>query len=216
MGELEEKLESAFTGLDVSAENVESIKRYLGLLKQKDQNTYEHSIRVGLLGMHIAYQICLDPKALFFAGVLHDVGKTAIDPEIVRKKEGFDEDDMRAMRKHSKYTYELLRGIHDFSAEVCIRHHRYQHGGYPKRLPKPRIAFSESTKCTIDFYARLLSLADFYDAVTTRENNKFGRKPTEEEAKEILLNNNIDLRYLILKMYDRGIFGTQEANIKKI
>lgn len=212
MRSLEDELEGAFADLDISSENQDSIRTYLSLLRGKDQATYEHSIRIGLLGTRIARHMHLDPKALFFAGTLHDIGKTLIDPETLQKTEGFNEKDMEQMRKHPEHTYRMLRGVHEFSAEVALRHHKYQESGYPKRLPKYKTPFSSNTKLMIDFFGRILSLADFYDAVTSRVNDKFGekRKLSQEEVKSILLMKNPDQKHLIEDLYANGIFGEQE------
>ncbi|PIZ05396.1 MAG: hypothetical protein COY57_07540, partial [Flavobacteriales bacterium CG_4_10_14_0_8_um_filter_32_5] len=86
--------------MEISGEHEESVKNYLNVLKAKDEATYEHSIRVGLLASRIGRHMHLDEKALFFAGTLHDIGKTLIDPETLQKTEGFDDKDMAEMKKH--------------------------------------------------------------------------------------------------------------------
>jgi len=205
---LEDRLEREFAVLNINSENQNSIMTHLGLLKAKDHATYDHSIRVGLLASRIGKYIHLDPKALFYSGLLHDMGKLLIPPQTLQKTEEFDEQDMAEMRKHPEYTYQMLRGVHEFSAEVALRHHRYQESGYPKRLPKSKVPFSVNTKLMIDFYGRILSLADFYDAIKSRINDKFGEKKklTEEESRSILLMKNPDQRYLIEGLYSNGIF----------
>lgn len=208
---LEDLLNKAFTELNIDIKNQQSIHNYLEILKQKDQATYEHSIRVGLLASQIARHIHLDPKALFFAGTLHDIGKTLISSEILQKKEGFNEEDMKEMRRHSEYTYKLLSGIHEFSAEIALRHHRYQEEGYPKNLPKSKVHFSKNTKLMIDIFGRILSLADFYDAITTRNNDKFGEKKLSQyEIKRILLEKNKDQKQLVERLYKNEIFGSEK------
>ena len=215
---LEDELDGVFAELGVSRENQESIMNYLKILKTKDEETYEHSIRVGLLGTRVARYMHLEPKALLFAGTLHDVGKSLIDREILKKTEPFTEKNMEAMEKHAEYTYNLLKDVHEFSAEVALRHHRYQENEYPKRLPKSKKQFSLSTKVMIDFFARILSLVDFYDAITYRSNDKYSKngKLTKEEAKSILLMKNPDQRKLIEEFYTNGIFGEQKENGDKI
>ncbi len=217
MPSLEELLQSEFIELGAKEDSIDSVTSLLQVLKIKDNSTYEHSMRVALLGSRIAKYMNLDPKVLLFAGALHDIGKILIPPEILQKTEGFDERDMRIMRKHPEYTYDILRGIHEFSAEVALRHHRYQKNGYPKKLPRFKIDFSTGTRTSIDFYARLLALTDFYDAVTSRINDKFGerRKLTQEEAKSIMLMQNPDQRALVEKLYANAIFGDEEATVKE-
>lgn len=212
MATLEEMLGNAYIELGVSEQNKGSINAFLAVIKQKDVATYEHSVRVGLLSKMIAQHMHLDQNALFYAGTLHDVGKALIEPEILKKTEKFDERDMEQMRKHVEYSYQLLRGVHEFSAEIALRHHLFQEKGYPKKLPKPKVAYSGNTQLMINFYARLLSLADFYDALTTRDNDKHGEKRQigAKEAKQIMLGKNKDQRYLIEGLYKAGIFGQQQ------
>ncbi len=212
MASLENELENAFAEYNVSPENQKSIKSFLELLQKKDESTYEHSIRVGVLGARIARHMHLDPKALLFSGLLHDTGKLLVPPETLKKTEGFNEKDRAIMNDHPGHSYELLRGIHEFSAEIALRHHRFQENGYPKKLPKPGLRFSPNTCLMIDFFARILSLADFYDAVTTRVNDKFGEKKrmSPDEAKAILLMKNPDQKHLIQDLYTNGIFGEEE------
>mgnify|MGYP001578287878 CR=1 FL=1 len=213
MATLEEKLEYSYAELGVSEHNRGSINAFLAVIRQKDIPTYEHSVRVGLLSRRIAQHMHLDQNALFYAGTLHDVGKALIEPEILKKTEKFDERDMEQMRKHVEYSYQLLRGVHEFSAEIALRHHMFQEKGYPKRLPKPKVPYSGNTQIMINFYARLLSLADFYDALTTRNNDKHGekRKIGAIEAKQIMLDKNRDQKYLIEELYKIGIFRQELA-----
>ncbi|MBW2991756.1 HD domain-containing protein [Candidatus Woesearchaeota archaeon] len=207
---LEQELEQAYNRFNISEEQKNSLNSYLTIVRNRDEETWEHSARVGLKGIEVAELLHLDPKPLFYAGVLHDVGKALTDPESLKKKEGFNEKDMKELRKHPTDGYRLLKGIHDFSAEILLRHHRYGGREYPKALPRTRISFSEGTKAMIAYFSRVLGLIDFYDAITHRENDKFSpgnpRLPTREEAKETMLNLNKDQKYLINELYEAGIF----------
>ena len=115
------------------------------------------------------------------------------------------------MRKHPIASYKMLRGQFDFSAQIALRHHRYVGKGYPQQLPKCPVEFGRGTQTMIDFFARVLGLVDFYDALTHRENDKFStdgkpRLPTPEESKDIMLKANPDQAYFINELYDAGIF----------
>lgn len=208
---LEEQLEKAYTRLEISPKNQGSINTYLTLLKLKDQATYEHSIRVGLLGTKVAKHCSLDSKALFYSGTLHDIGKILIRTELLKKTGKFNKKDMAEMKKHPECGYNLLSGIHDFSAEIALRHHKYQKTEYPKKLYKPKAKFSKETVTEIDFYARILSMIDFYDAATTRTNQKFRKKKlNREEVKQFLLKNNSDIKRLIEELYFNKIFKVKD------
>jgi putative nucleotidyltransferase with HDIG domain len=210
MKNLEENLEKAYVQLGISQKHQGSINTYLTLLKLKDQDTYEHSIRVGLLGIKVAEHSSLDQKALFYAGTLHDIGKILISPEVLKKTKKFNKKDMKEMKKHAEYGYKLLTGVHEFSAQIALRHHKYQQEKYPKKLQRSKSEFSKDTKTDINFYARILSVIDFYDAITTRDDHKFGKKKLNtEEIKKLLIKNHPDQGLLINKLYADKIFKVE-------
>jgi HD-GYP domain-containing protein (c-di-GMP phosphodiesterase class II) len=211
MTTLDQKLEKSFENLKISEDQRGSLRLYLGLLYKKDIPTWEHSVRVGLKGVEVAdYTHIVDPKAMFYSGLLHDIGKCLTDDNSLKKTEDFDRRDMAELKKHPLDGYRLLKGIHDFAAEILVRHHAFaKDGGYPKRIPAPAIDFCKGTEANIMYYARILSLIDFYDAMMNRENDKFGkmpRVPTREEGKEIILKVNSDQNYLLNQLYNAEIF----------
>lgn len=171
--------------------------------------TWEHSIRVGLLCEKIASFMHLDSKALFYPGILHDIGKALTDPQTLKKVEAFQPKDYREIMNHVKDGYRLLRGYFDFTAEVMWWHHRFQPNKYPKNLPKNLHEYSEGTKIIIPLYGRLLSLADSYDALH-RINKKFETETslTGEQIKEKMINFNPDQKILIDELYKADIFTT--------
>ena len=210
MKNLESNLEKAYVQLGISQKHQGSINTYLTLLKLKDRDTYEHSIRVGLLGIKFAKHSSLDQKALFYAGTLHDIGKILINPEVLKKIGKYNKKDMEEMKKHAEYGYKLLTGVHEFSAQIALRHHKYQQEKYPKKLKKSETKLSKGTKSEIDFYARILSVIDFYDAITTRDDHKFGKKKLNlEEIKKLLIKNHPDQELLINKLYTGKIFRAE-------
>ncbi len=76
-------------------------------------------------------------------------------------------------------------------------------------MPSGEIDFCKGTEANIMYYARVLALIDFYDALMNRENDKFGdvpRLPTIEEGKVIMLKANQDQEYLLNQLYNHGIF----------
>lgn len=206
-GTLEEKLERAFTELNISKPNQESIQRYLHLLKDTNEGTYQHSIRVGLLGREAAESLSLDQKALFYAGTLHDVGKALVNPELLKKKD-LAKEEMEEIWKHLEYSYQLLRGIHPFSAEIALRHHRFKYKDRKRKdWPEFGTAFPPETIRKINDYAQILSLVDFYDAITLRDDYKWGKeKLTKTEIKEVFLREHFGQKEMIKLLYSKGIF----------
>ncbi|MBT5022095.1 HD domain-containing protein [Candidatus Woesearchaeota archaeon] len=206
---LDQRLNEAYTALSISDEQRFRLETYSNLVKIKDIPSYYHSVRCALHGIKIAELLYLDPKAMFYAGLLHDVGKSLVDSETLKKTEGFDSKDMVKMKLHVKRGYEMLKDTHPFSAEIIARHHIYSRAGYPKQIPKAEIGFSTNSWVLIHSYSRLLSIIDFYDAASTRENDKFGEKrlPTADEVKDLLIKVNPDQQRRIEAFYDKEIFG---------
>ncbi|MDP2925472.1 MAG: HD domain-containing protein [Nanoarchaeota archaeon] len=213
MIELEERLEEKFHEYSLVDEQRKSLLLYLGLVKKKDDEIWEHSVRVGLKCGDIAeFTHIIEPKGLFYPGLLHDVGKAMVNSDSLKKKTGFGPKDMRELRKHVFYGYNLLKGIHEFSAEVLLLHHYFQENsrGYPKRLPRRFHGFSKGTRALIVYCGRLLSIADFHDAAKYRKNDKFTPGMTsgldQDGVKQALLEFNPDQSYLIEELYNKGIF----------
>ena len=88
----------------------------------------------------------LNIKALFYAGALHDIGKALTDPNVLKKIDGFTVQDMKEMKKHVEYSYRLLRGFYEYTAEIVRLHHYFQENGYGVRMPASKIPFSKNTK----------------------------------------------------------------------
>ncbi|MFA5856375.1 MAG: HD domain-containing protein [Candidatus Pacearchaeota archaeon] len=208
---LEARLLKSYEYLEISNEQRESINTYLNLIKYRDIETYEHSIRVGLKGEEVAeFTHIIEPKGLFYPGLLHDVGKALTNPKSLKKKIGFDDKDKKELKKHPIDGYRILRGVHDFSARVLLYHHWFQEHGYPEHIPHPDVDWSKGSEAMIMISARILSVIDFYDAATTRKNDKFVsgviETPDKDKIKEAILKHNPDQEYLINQLYNQGIF----------
>ena len=213
MKTLDDALDQSFIDLEISPKQQGSIMNYLNLIKQKSERTWGHCVRVGLTGKEVAnFTHTINPKALYYPGLLHDVGKVLTNSDSLEKTQNFDERDKKELSRHPADSYRLLRGIHDFSAEVALRHHSFQgERSYPKQLPKSDLTFSRATNSMIDYCARLIGLIDFYDAATYRKNDNFSigdsKLLTDREVKVELIKENKDQSCLINKLYEVGIFG---------
>ncbi|MBU2638773.1 MAG: HD domain-containing protein [Nanoarchaeota archaeon] len=142
---------------------------FLEKIKEKHKPTYLHSLRVGMKCMDAASLLEYNEKEMFDAGLLHDVGKLAVPVELL-KKTNFTKEDHKAMDIHPVYSYHILLNELPLTAEVALRHHRYESKKkpYPQKLPAVRRDMDLTKICA---YARLLSVIDCYDAMTTRHDN---------------------------------------------
>lgn len=216
MGKFERLLNKAFDELHITPMNQYSLRRHLDTLKKKDVETYRHSVRLSKLGIKVANYLNIDPKPLFFAGALHDLGKVMIDEELLKKRKEFTEEDMEVMKSHPLYSYELLKDVHPYTAAIVVRHHLYQENSYPKDIPEAK--FSEEVMRKIDIYSEILAVIDCYDASRTRINEKFLEKKrlTPEEVKTYLLKTHSGQTELIHKLYDAKIFSLKENMISPV
>src|SRR5271163_3775886 len=138
MAASEQALNDAFESEGIAQNHRDDIKVYLQILKNRDQKTYEHSIRVGILASKIALYAAkpgISARMLLWAGLLHDIGKSLVPPGVLTKKAAFTQDDYAAMEPHVKYGWDMLNNIHDYTAHVIIRHHQFGPKPYPKSLP---------------------------------------------------------------------------------
>jgi putative nucleotidyltransferase with HDIG domain len=202
-------LELAFQGEEITDECQKDILAYLRILKLRDEPTYQHSIRVGLLAEKIAgclQEHGITPKMLLWAGLLHDIGKALIPPDILNKKAAFTPEDYAAMEPHAKYGWDMLSNVHDYTAQIIVRHHQFGPHPYPAVLP-PLPEYLNGKGQMIATAARLLALADYYDALMSRDNEKFGSTPlTPAEKRDQYFRDNLDMAELVLQLEAAGIF----------
>ncbi len=206
IAELEQHVQKIFDELEIRTEDQRAIHRYLSLLRGQHEPTYVHSLKVGVLARDIAQHEHGDEKALFMAGLLHDVGKVFVPHETLTKTVGWTAEDKKEMDEHVVDGVELLRGRFDFSAEIIARHHQFQERAYPEELPPQLQDWKPETQALIERYARLLSLADVYQALH-RSNDRFTDAGSEQAIKEKMLTINPDQTELLEQLYQAGIFS---------
>jgi len=226
---LEEKLYEIFNELSINSEEKTSVESFLAPLKYKDKISryhYYHCIRVGIIAREIARFMHLDEKALFYSGLLHDIGKSHVCLELLAKADvrlgsngEWTQENAKEMERHVIDGYNLLRDKFYFIAEIIVRHHKYQINDYPKELPAPLHKYSAGTEVLVGVYSRILALADVYDAIH-RLNNKLNREPTEDEVKESLVKFSSDINFLVEDLYKHHVlpmsylYGGQDVNNK--
>lgn len=139
---------------------------YIPLVKLNsfDQYTYAHTLNVGLITLLMAVEMGFGKKDLYeltYAGLLHDIGKSRIDEKILNAPRKLTDEEYNIVKQHvvlgklicqeQKIEGDILRGVYE-------HHERYDGHGY--------IAGKKGTE--ISFYGRLISVADVYDALTSK------------------------------------------------
>jgi putative nucleotidyltransferase with HDIG domain len=152
----------------------------LARLKTQDDYTYMHSVAVCALMVALARQMGLPDeqcREAGMAGLLHDLGKAAMPLDILQKPGKLTDDEFAVIRTHPERGYELLqeaRGATELAMEVCLHHHERPDGrGYPHQLSGEALTT----------YARMGSVCDVYDAITSNRPYKAGWCPAESIAR---------------------------------
>ncbi|HEY5060607.1 MAG TPA: HD domain-containing phosphohydrolase, partial [Gemmatimonadaceae bacterium] len=159
LGRRMERLETSF--LDVARRWGESIE-------SKDHYTQGHCERVAELACALAARTGMEEQSLFWfriGALLHDVGKLVIPPEVLNKSGSLTPDEWTLMRNHPVAGVEMLADVEfpwDVRPIVESHHERWDGAGYPHGLR------GES----IPFVARILCIADVYDALTSQRSYK--------------------------------------------
>jgi putative two-component system response regulator len=149
-------------------------------IEAKDSYTEGHAERVAHYSVQIGKKLGLSPDALVrlrLGGILHDVGKIGIPEAILNKPGPLEGEEWVIMRKHPEIGDKIcspLRSLKDVIPIIRNHHERYDGSGYPDGLKGEDIPIE----------ARIVCLADVYDALATTRSYK--RAFSREQSIEIL------------------------------
>jgi len=133
-------------------------------IQERDIVTYEHSHRVAVYAQRLARHLGWsrrDVHDLTLAALVHDLGKTWIDNDILNKSAALSAEERRTMQHHPVIGARILIGcdVSPFYVETVLYHHEAWNGqGYPTGLKGEQIPLS----------ARILAIADVYDVLTSQ------------------------------------------------
>lgn len=139
-----------------------SIFDMLQNMRQFDDLTYAHCLNVALICNVFAGWLHMSPKEtelVTLCGVFHDIGKLCIPDEIVKKPAKLTDAEYNIIKKHPAEGYRILmkQDIDDHVKNAALMHHERCDGtGYPFGLSGNKI----------DKYAKIVAIADVYDAMT--------------------------------------------------
>lgn len=171
--------------------DVKKFSEYLLLLKEKELETYRHSIRVSKYSTEIAKEMGFGNNiivAVWLSGLLHDLGKLDIPNNILLGRNKLSESDYRLVRKHPLYGLDYLKEFTSKRVYMgAIEHHeRLDGSGYPYGVKY------------ISTIGKIIAIADTFDAMTSNRTYQIPLSYDEALIKiEELVNRNF---------YDEQIF----------
>ncbi len=182
---LEELVDQRTAELDKALGSLENayrstLRALTAALETRDAETHGHSERVVTFSLRLGREYGLtapEMKALEFGSLLHDIGKIGVPDAILRKPAKLTDEEWIRMREHPMHGQQILRGIKflEGAARVVAQHHeKWDGSGYPLGLKAEEI----------DICARIFSVADAFDAITSDRVYRQGR-PYEAAAQEL-------------------------------
>lgn len=177
-----------------------TLLNYMYHLQSADDHTYTHSINVSLLCNIFANWLKLDNtqiEEITVAGLLHDIGKTKIDQAILTKPSKLSEIEFNIIKMHSKIGYDLIKNQplpESVKLGVLMHHEKIDGSGYPDQLKDN----------DIHLYAKIISIADIYDAMTS--NRSYHKKFSPFKVIQVFENESYGL-------LDTGLLYTFLENI---
>lgn len=171
----------------------EAVALNIDTLKFSDEYTFQHSVDVATIAMLIARNSGMSEaeiQKIGMAGLLHDMGKSQIPNEILNKAGKLTEEEFAIMKKHSVFGYRILKDKGGIPKDVLmgvLQHHEKLNGkGYPMQV----------TEDKIHPYAKILSIADIYDALVTERPYK--KAFSQQDAIEMIMamTDELDITFM--------------------
>jgi putative two-component system response regulator len=167
-----------------STQQLEAFEQLAVLTEFRDQETGEHTNRVGDMAAEIAHALGKAPEwceQLRLAARLHDIGKVAVPDSVLRKTGPLTVEEYEMMKSHTSMGHRILAGnsapMFQMAAEIAQSHHEWWDGsGYPLGIGHESIALT----------GRIVSIADVYDALCSKRPYK--RAWAKQEAARFVVS----------------------------
>ncbi len=177
----------------------------LARLKTKDDYSYMHSVAVCALMVALGRQLGMSDdecREAGLAGLMHDIGKALVPLDILNKPSRLTEEEFAQIRKHPEQGHQLLLeggSAHAAALDVVLHHHeRFDGKGYPFGLAGEQISR----------LARMGSVCDVYDAITSNRPYKAGWDPAESIARMASWKGQFDAPMFSALVQSLGIYPT--------
>jgi len=148
---------------DLRQDHVSFVRALSLALDAVDPYTHEHSVRVAAYSVRVARRIGLpesEVETIRYAALVHDIGKIAQRPDVIRKPDTLDEEERRLMMRHPEAGARIIgqvRALGDAAKMVRTHHWRPDGRGYPPGL----------TEADVPVGARVIHVCDAFDAMVS-------------------------------------------------
>jgi len=155
---------------DLRQDLVSFVRALSVALDAVDPYTHEHSVRVSDYAVRVARQLGLpeaEVETIRYAALVHDIGKIAQRPEVIRKPDSLDEEERRLMMRHPEAGARIIgqiRALRDAARMVRTHHWRPDGRGYPPGL----------TEADVPLGARVIHVCDAFDAMVSDRHYRRG------------------------------------------
>jgi len=181
---------------NLQKQHLDTIQALATAIEARDSYTENHSRRMAEYAFLVAKQIGLsinEAETIEYAAILHDIGKIGINDNILNKPGPLTEKERVKMKKHVKIGANILTRIDSFkeASRIVYHHHeRYDGKGYPDKLKGKEIPIG----------ARILSVIDAYDAITSERPYRPARS-AKEAIEEIKKNAGTQFDEKVVKIF---------------
>lgn len=185
---------------------------FLSNIKKSIPNIYDHSLNITIISLIVGIGLKLsknDLLSLCIGALLHDIGKSFIDKDIIEKDSPLTLQEYDILKEHCEKGYNYLKDI-DFlsidSKAIILQHHeRIDGSGYPRGLVGNQI----------NYLARIVAISDAYDALTSEQN--YMSSLSASDALEYIMSNAGTLfDFEIVKVFSKVVVPFPNGTIVKL
>ena len=211
--------------LDVIREK-KFIRERLLDIKNHDEKTFLHSLEVGNMTAFLINRLGdklskEEREILISSALLHDYGKTSIDPEILNKKEELTPEELTEIEKHPTETFYALREWNIEVAKVSVAHHEHQDHTYPRKEFTDDVMRERTPSKEVDKLSRILAIVDSFQAMLDPTRPSSIRSPKtidetiDELNKKFILKEDKETIFLLEKYYYEKLDNEEKKNSKE-
>lgn len=159
--------------IDTKQAHFSTVQSLVSAIDASDPFTRGHSYRISKFAVRIARELKVaerEVEEIEYGALLHDIGKIAIQHDILLKPGRLDDNERELMRTHPKVGHDILRGLKflEAAAEIVYCHHEQPDGkGYPRGLTTEKIPMG----------SRIIMVVDAFDAMTSDRPYRRGLSP---------------------------------------